>query len=705
MNTEGINAELNSQENSQFILENLNDEAHTEYDPSLMSNQQLIAGKKILTDYNNYYRWILLMAQMQSGKTETFLFVAAEMIRHKKIDNVVIFSGNAEIDLKTQLKDEVEGNKKSKFYRKYNKYLRNNGMEEDYRTDIIDNIKLKINIVWGTELKKYYGPCTNTLFIWEESHYAQTIKQCPDIFLKQIGIAANGDECLLRKKGNYVLSISATPFSEICDLYNQHQNKGFVIMEPGYNYNSIERMVENNRIKYYSSLKDGLITALNTPHVGHKYAIIRITTKNNKEVETIIHNNKWKIVYFDSISSEEDKRNGKETWETMENAPKQDTVILIRNKCRMGKNLTKTHILFCFETCKKSNTDTILQGLLGRICGYSTNSENIDMYLSDHVQKTGEINKYIKMTKTNELFQNDKLIMPKIAKNLKNSIYIRKPVIIMKIKKEHNNSNEDEDIKRIGLDQEEREYSNEYSIKDIIKHAFNNNNVENYNTEEDTTTIKSVINNNKTIWQIHTITGKEKTYEDVPDQIQNSFQNKTEFHGVNGSGFTKADNEFQVNIWHIQNANGILEKGDIYIDCFVKNNNDIPDTTKREVFSHGLEDNTTAISNGGFQIYLSPETATSVDTMMNDLQFIIEIYCKTPSKCSNGVHSNQDGNTKENVGIYITKEVLNSLQKNGRIFNAIKNQFNLTLKISKARGRPSNYIKQMEMLRLMSITW
>jgi hypothetical protein len=703
MNTEyiNINAEINSQENNARINVELLLNKEDQYDPNLLSKQQLSAGKKILTNFNCYYRWILLMAQMQSGKTETFLFTAAEMIRDEQIENVVIFSGNSETDLKTQLKDEVEGNKKSKFYRKYNRYLREDkGLEEDERTDIIDKIKCQINIVWGTELKKYSGPCENTLFIWEESHYAQTLKQCPDNFLKKVGIAANGDKCLLSEKGNYVLSISATPFSEICNIYNQNQNKGFVIMEPGTNYNSVEKMVENNRIKYYSSIRNGLITALNTPHVGHKYAIVRITPKNDKEVEAIIRENNWKMVYFDSVSSEEDKKNGKETWESMENAPDCDTVILIRNKCRMGKNLKKTHILFCFETSKKSNTDTLLQGLLGRICGYSTNSENIDIYLSEKIQKSGEIDKYIQMTKTNTLFQDDKLTIPKIAKNLKNSISIRKPIIIIKFGKENNKYKEYKDL---GLDKKDIHDSIIYDIKT----GFEDNNVENYNTEEDTTNIKSVIKTSEIKdWKFHYINGNEETYRKIPEEIKLSLQDKTPFHGKNGCGFAESDNKKQVNVWIIKNANGILEKGDIYIDCFVeKKDHDIPDTTRKEVFAHGLEDNTTAFSNGAFQIYLNPESATSIDTMLDELKFIIEIYSKNPSKCSNGVHSNQDSNTKENVGIYVTTEVLDSLQKNGRIFKTIKDEFKLTLKISKAQGRIPKYIKDKGMLRLMSITW
>ena len=320
---------------------------------------------------------------------------------------------------------------------------------------------------------------------------------------------------------------------------------------------------------------------MNTQHVGYKYAIVRITSKNDKEVETIIKENNWKIVYFDSISSEEDKKNGKDIWDSMENAPDRDTVILIRNKCRMGKNLKKTHILFCFETSKKSNTDTLLQGLLGRICGYSTNSENIDIYLSEQIQKSDEINKYIKMIKyglknddddedDNDDNDEDDFKMPKIAKNLIKKTSIRKPVIIMKIDKEHNNHEED---KHLGLDREQTEYINEYSTQDIIKQAFKDNNVENYNTEKDTSIIKSVIDNPDAKWKFHYITGKESTYEKIPQEIKTSLQDKTPFHGKNGCGFESSNNKLQVSVWIIKNSNRILQKGEIYIDCFVENNN------------------------------------------------------------------------------------------------------------------------------------
>ena len=81
MNTEyiNINAEINSQENNARInVELLLNQEKNQYNPNLLSNQQLRAGKKILNNFiNNIIRWQILLAQMQSGKTETFMFVAA----------------------------------------------------------------------------------------------------------------------------------------------------------------------------------------------------------------------------------------------------------------------------------------------------------------------------------------------------------------------------------------------------------------------------------------------------------------------------------------------------------------------------------------------------------------------------------------------------------------------------------------------------
>ena len=656
------------------------------YDESVLSRQQIQAGITTIQNFNSsLIRWQVLLAQMQSGKTETFLFIASEMIRLGKIERTVIFSGNAETDLKNQLIKEVRGEPGSKFWERYEVFL-----DEDIgitrpreRIPILKKIKLNIQVVWGVELKNYSGATENSLFIWEESHHAQSLKQCPDKFLRQVGISADGDESILRAKNNYVLSVSATPFSEICDTFNLEQTKEIVTMEPGHGYNSVKKMRDRGKIKFYSDVKQGLILALGTPHVGYKYAIVRIGPKNEELVKQVIRENGWSFVIFDSIS---DDPQGKATWDNMINAPQRDTVILLRNKCRMGKNLEKTHVLFCFETAKKSRTDTVLQGLLGRVCGYSANSENIDVYLSDKIQKTGEIERYIQMT-------DGQNVVPKRATNLKGSGFVsnRMPVSIMKIDRENITCLDD----RVGL-------------KADIVAAFNTNRVENHNNPEIFDIIKSVVDNPETKFLFHCLDRTNETYaqQNISEKFAISLRDHTPFHGVNGCGFNST-NPLQVNVWIVKNVDE-LRCGDVFIDCYVPAAVpviDIPMTTKREVFAHKLEDERTAIANGSFQIYLDPETAASVAKMEEDLKYICGLYLTARLSTSNSVCSNQDSETGEKVGIYVTMEVLASLEKHGQVYETIKQELGLTIKICKARGTVPKAIKDRGMIRLASISW
>lgn len=656
-----------------------------EYDSEKLSRQQIETGKTILANFvNTIIRWQVLMAQMQSGKTETFLFVAAEMIRLGLVQHIVIFSGNAETDLRHQLSKEVEDGPDAKFYDKYDAYL-----EEDeeiitsaIRKQIKRNIKKNIQIVWGTQLKNYSGPSENTLFIWEESHHAQSLKQCPDKFLRKIGVSADGDETILGEKNNFVVSVSATPFSEVCDKVNLDQSKAVVSMPPGLNYNSVERMKANGRIKFYSNIAVALQTALRKEHVGNKYAVIRIGPKNEEAVKKIISDNGWTYCIFDSVS---DDPLGKQTWDNMCHEPTRDTAILLRNKCRMGKNLEKEHVLFCFETAKKSRTDTVLQGLLGRVCGYSANSENIDVYLSDKIQKTGELERYIQLV-------NGCDIVPRKAANIKGAGVIsnREPVVIMMM--------------------DRSQVTDRARIADDIKAAFNANLIENQNSPRAKSVIQSVINHPDTKFVTRHLEKKNETYmeQNIPDKIAKSLADGTPFHGVNGCGFNSAE-PLQVIVWIVVDVDG-LRRGDIYIDCFVPllaevPVRDIPMTTGREVFAHKLEDERNVVSNGSFHIYLNPETASSVPAMLDDLKEIIGMYMTCKLNTSNSVCSNQDEETGDKVGIYVTLEVLASLEKNGLIYETIHQELGFKLKICKARGAVPKAIKDRGMMRLASISW
>ena len=119
-----------------------------------MSLRISIQAMNAITDVMNVYkndtsRSVVLFAQMQSGKTNAFLFLAGEMLRLEKVENVVIFSGNRE----TELKDQLSELEISRFYeRVYRRHLEK--LNVDISDEFIDHIISKINVVWGTELMK-----------------------------------------------------------------------------------------------------------------------------------------------------------------------------------------------------------------------------------------------------------------------------------------------------------------------------------------------------------------------------------------------------------------------------------------------------------------------------------------------------------------------------------------------------------------------
>ena len=92
--------------------------------------------------------YVLLVAQMQSGKTGTYLEVAKKLFQEGTIESVVIFSGNRERMLYRQTVDRVNEVRKT---------------------------KVPIKVVWGGDLNKFVpNKSLKTLYIWDESHYGQT---------------------------------------------------------------------------------------------------------------------------------------------------------------------------------------------------------------------------------------------------------------------------------------------------------------------------------------------------------------------------------------------------------------------------------------------------------------------------------------------------------------------------------------------------
>lgn len=249
------------------------------YYKSHFSAQQLKAvDSAIKTFKEGKASWVILLAQMQSGKTDAFLLIACELLRMGLIEFIVIFSGNAETELCDQLTKTIT-DADSDYWVKYENFIGDFRLVRDFRKSLNSEEEPKIRIVWGTQKSSYSGPSEKSLFIWEEAHFAQNVNQGPAQFLDKLDISADGTQYLLVNKGNFVLTVSATPFSELSDKIHLEQNKEVVKMEPGDGYIGVGFLLANNRIRGWDTVEQGLHEACSLPKNGKKWAIIRVTDK------------------------------------------------------------------------------------------------------------------------------------------------------------------------------------------------------------------------------------------------------------------------------------------------------------------------------------------------------------------------------------------------------------------------------------------
>ena len=307
-----------------------------------------ICNKFKTTDY------CLFVAQMQSGKTGTYLGVARKMLKKNLITNVVVFSGNREKELRIQTENRISSDK---------------------------HINGVTTVVWGASLDKYVPTDEPTLYIWDESHFGQSKGQAVDRFLKRCNLTPGNKG----QKGNYILSVSATPFSELKNI-----DPDLVVwMDKDDNYWGVEKMIENQQIVPYNvnEFEAGIMPILKEYDSG--YSLIRVYNDDNVNSLTRIIGDKRCILY------DADFKDDIET--ILSEPPTAHIIIILKGKLQMGKTImNQKYINLCMETCRTKKTDSLLQGFIGRFCGYNTN-HNTKIYIPDVIYDNGELTTYIGM--------------------------------------------------------------------------------------------------------------------------------------------------------------------------------------------------------------------------------------------------------------------------------------------------------------------
>ena len=369
--------------------------------------EQRQAGNEIIDKFTREQPFTVLLAQMQSGKTGTYLFTGLEMVRLGLVKNVAIICGSSDTSLRAQARDDLLSAFKS-FQRET---MVGGDMEGAIRlTDAT------IGVHFSQDLHKLGEISNETLVIHDESHMAQSKNNIPfKLFYQKNNLdkALMGDFSELKEKHCYILGVSATPFSEIVankkvqtEEWTSEESaflngvelsaKNFYFMQPGSGYIGVTELLKKDSIKFeaeniksYDCSHVATILRKGSPKYHQKYLVIRTmcAEKDMDMMQTIASSTGCDYV---SVFG------GQGSLEFMKVKPTKTTLVHICGKFRMGQVVPKQHIAMVYEQSKHPNADTILQGLLGRMCGYRSNGAHTDVEI--YVSQTAEelVRKYSK---------------------------------------------------------------------------------------------------------------------------------------------------------------------------------------------------------------------------------------------------------------------------------------------------------------------
>ena len=331
----------------------------------MIFENQAICVSEIIEAFTKQ-RYCLLNALTQSGKTGVLQTVIKIMLSQNKVKTALIITGSAETALKKQfIEDKLEYNNEHKD---------------------------KISILMLKDLMKFNVPGNNlndVLIVCDESHLVQSNDQTLDKFYTKFRIPSDGNNEILQSKNCYILSVSATPFSEISVLHHKNQSKKYIQLKPGASYRGVEYYLKNNCIQPYIDIRKQIDDIIS---FGNRWNIIRT---NNKEIDTLKKLCDEKKIDFYEYHT------GKSTIsiDELSNKPVQPSIIAILGRLRCGQVIPKQHIGSVWETSKTINTDTCIQGLTGRVTGYSSydishgydKDYNIQIYLPSKLIKEKEL--------------------------------------------------------------------------------------------------------------------------------------------------------------------------------------------------------------------------------------------------------------------------------------------------------------------------
>jgi hypothetical protein len=681
---------------------------------SLYENQ-IQDGTEIAHKFMSAYYGILL-AQMQSGKTGTYLACAKAMLESGQVNEVLIISGSSDRSLRDQAKSDAK-----KIFGK-----------TDYSDKVTVMFSQDLNTLLETPDPTIEG---NTLIIHDECHLAQSKNNRPNEYYERMGLdgALKGDFSVLRERHIKILAVSATPFSEITSNYkissdewktlekdpSKTLEEKFVFpLKHGEGYIGIQELMDDDSFKYeaqpitdtsYEHLNKVLCD--NREKYDKSFVVIR-TRKAEPELLKHLaqrHGYTHKTVFGDSSSPK--------NLNFMKNQPENATIVQISGRFRMGQVVPKRYIRMVYEQTLKPNADTILQGLPGRMCGYISQGAHtgVDIFVSVHTQEF--FKDYSESWTTNE---------PHKLTDIKKAMNLKPGSQKVGVRMFHNDTKGDKWIAtvpiRLNPSDLEDTVASPCPLNDIIKHLtptdllaiIDKNQLDNFDLAKIIEILKENEGQGKSYLHRH-LEGKGPQ-RDIP-KLSNAFQMNQRCNTTSGKNtpMTLLVKPFSII--------AMAKLGEVYLVGWVPydetnaQHTDIQESTLAEVvpkcnynpFAYEREDGERIVANGGQTINFPRLTATDPQVFREEL--LKSVLRSIPESstyiqgCQRSVTTNYDRSSRKYSGLHFSHEVydeelIRDILARVQAIVTLEIASNVTIAIHKAKGKqPKGYLK------FSSITW
>lgn len=325
---------------------------------------QIVAADEIFKKFTSTRnRYVLLRADVQSGKTGTYQYLIRKMLERGIIDQAYILCGSHELELINQCRDDIK----------------------DWHPERTNG---EVTVLFRQHFENAKMNTHRTLIVVDETHLVCDKDQTLSRFLQKHNLTMIGTMTEMIDNQTFILSVDATPFAELSAIEHESSYpKAVVTLKNGADYFGIINYLKGGHIQKTFSFSDERFDQL-VAQLPQKYILVRISGKSRKQYQLLVnaaHRTECDIVRFTSKEEKENQQfviSQKDADEfrrlyprsrsvlCLESAPPRTTIVIVDGRIRCGKRLPKHHVGAVWETSDNANTDTIIQGLLGRMCGY-----------------------------------------------------------------------------------------------------------------------------------------------------------------------------------------------------------------------------------------------------------------------------------------------------------------------------------------------